>query len=62
MNIRSNYTGLYAGFAQKITIPNSAPKVNNEEVLKVAQETRADFYKGAFETIRALDARTKQRK
>lgn len=60
MNKRSTCTGTYANFASKITLSNDVPKVSNEEVLKLAKETRADFYRDAFEAIKRLDEKTKK--
>lgn len=60
MNKRSSYTGTYANFAQKITIPNSAPKMRDAEVLRAAEETRASFYKDTFEVIKNIDLKAKK--
>ena len=60
MNKRSTYTGTYANFASKITLGNDVPKVSNEEILKLAKETRTDFYRDTFAAIKRLDEKTKK--
>lgn len=60
MNMRSTYTGTYANFASKITLDNDVPKISNEEILKLAKETKTDFYRDALEAIKRLDAKTKK--
>ncbi len=57
---RSTYGGTYANFSKQITIPNSAEKMRDEDVLQFAQNSRKEFYSNAFQALDELDKRFKQ--